>query len=103
MATSPGDLIGFDERLQHRSQGGRGRLQWRADVVAQPSNDQERDLVRTYFAQIFSGTWRQDYDALRYPSYGSAFREAASAYREGLQDLDVFSMAARFEGRDLLP
>lgn len=55
------------------------------------------------FCASLSGTWRQDYDALRYPSYGSAFREAASAYREGLQDLDVFSMAARFEGRDLLP
>lgn len=101
LASQPGDLIIFHEQLRHSSRGGRGRLQWRADAVAAPGDERERSLVRAYFSGIFSAPWEEAYDALRYPSYGAAFREAASAYRAALEELDVFGLAARFERRSL--
>ncbi|MFO0728538.1 MAG: phytanoyl-CoA dioxygenase family protein [Myxococcota bacterium] len=103
LETRPGDLIVFHEHLQHRSQGGTGRLQWRSDAVAQPESEVERALVRTYFSRVFSGAWEEAYDAAAYPSYGERFRDAAGDAAAALEALGVFGMAARFERREPPP
>lgn len=51
--TEPGDVIVFDEHIIHGSTGGGERRQWRVDFVVDPPGPDEKDLVKSYFAQVF--------------------------------------------------
>jgi hypothetical protein len=74
VATEPGDVIVFDEHLLHASEGGRVRRQWRTDFVARPTTDGEREVVREYFAGIFTPGWDGGYDVSAFPTYGPHWR-----------------------------
>lgn len=96
--TEPGDLIIFDEHLEHASAGGRDRLQWRVDFVAAPRNEDEEREVRAYFADTYQPNWDGGYDVDLYPSYGEFWRSRArDAWNLGLENFGAYALAAREE------
>ncbi|MCA9489205.1 MAG: hypothetical protein KC621_04765, partial [Myxococcales bacterium] len=94
LATEPGDLIFMDERLEHGSSGGRERLQWRADHVADAPG------ALALFEDVFSGAWSGLYDARRYPSYGAGWRASGHPAVDQLEVLGVHALAAAHEAQD---
>lgn len=95
LATMPGDVIVFDERLLHGSNGGARRRQWRVDFVIDPHDAQERASVERWFAQSIPN--EQDdpgYDAQRYPSYGAYWQTRDRPWTTKLRDLGVYRLAA---------
>ncbi|MEZ5400873.1 MAG: phytanoyl-CoA dioxygenase family protein [Bryobacteraceae bacterium] len=97
IATDPGDLIVFDERLFHASSGGGVRRQWRVDYVADPADADAEDQTRAYFRGLFRSDWDGGYDVDRHPSHGEGWRRSASAIASRLEALGVLEMAARQE------
>jgi hypothetical protein len=96
LATTPGDVIVFDERLIHGSRGGRLRRQWRVDFVIDPQDATEEDKVRAWFTQsIPSERADPGYDTTRYPSYGAFWRHRDRPWTRRLGDLGVYDLPAR--------
>lgn len=90
LATSPGDVIVFDERLFHASRGGTTRQQWRVDFIADAGAD---DDLRRYYAGQHTIGWDGGYDSDCFPSYGTAWRELDPRWVRRLEDLGVFDLA----------
>ena len=86
VATEPGDVIVFDEHLLHASRGGVLRRQWRVDYVARPTDAAQEDVVRHYFAGIFSPDWDAGYDVDAFPTYGDHWRGACHPADDALLD-----------------
>lgn len=80
----PGDVIVFDEHLLHSSSGGGVRHQWRVDYVAKPATAGDHDLLRRYFAVMFSPEWDGGYDVDAYPTYGSHWRRTCQLTDDAL-------------------
>jgi hypothetical protein len=95
LATTPGDLVVFDEHVTHGSFGGSVRRQWRVDFVADPVDRAEEDLVRASFAQLFDPGWDAGDDVDRYPSYGPYWQTLDRPWTARLRDLGVYELAAR--------
>jgi hypothetical protein len=72
--TAPGDVIVLDEHLVHASEGGSVRRQWRVDYITRPTDAEERELVREYFAAMFQPGWDGGYDLDTFPTYGEHWR-----------------------------
>lgn len=97
LKTDPGDVIVFDEHLEHSSRGGRDRRQWRVDFVARPTSEEEGE-ARAYFRDIYQPNWDGGYDVDLYPSYGEYWRSRARAeWNEGLERLGAYALAAAEE------
>jgi Phytanoyl-CoA dioxygenase (PhyH) len=97
IATEPGDLIAFDERLWHASAGGDERRQWRIDFVADPATAEEEQQIRGYFAGIFRPGWDGGYDVDRYPSYGAHWCASARPWVDRLRELGAIERADQEE------
>lgn len=104
--TAPGDVIVLDEHVVHASQGGTVRRQWRVDYVARPASPDEEDIVREYFAAMFSPGWDGGYDLDAYPTYGEHWRStcapsvdaalaASGAYAAAAEEEDAARAARR--------
>jgi hypothetical protein len=93
LETEPGDVIAFDEHLVHGSTGGAARRQWRVDFVIDPLDAREESQVREYFGRIYEVGWDGGYDVDRYPSYGSAWRNASRPWTRRLAQLGVYDLA----------
>jgi 2-succinyl-6-hydroxy-2,4-cyclohexadiene-1-carboxylate synthase len=92
LATGAGDLIVFDEHVEHASFNGRNRLQWSASYVADDGRD-DAALAR-YLASQFGIGGNRGYDVDRYPYYGEHFRQAfPAAWVERLEHLGAFAAA----------
>jgi hypothetical protein len=96
VATKPGDVIVFDEHLEHGSLGGGVRRQWRVDYVADPATEEEFSQVRSYFARIYEVGWDGGYDVDRYPNY-DAHWHMNSPYRARLEELGALDRAHAHE------
>ncbi len=106
LATTPGDVIVFDEHLWHASHGGHDRLQWSAVFVKDPATPEEDDAVARFLESQFSPDSTLDYDPVRYPYYGEHFRRVAPPrWVEQLGRLGAFDAAAGEEasGRRMRP
>jgi len=96
VATEPGDVIVFDERLLHASSGGgRWRRQWRVDFIADdragdPAAEAE---LRAYYAGLHAIGWDGGYDVARYPSYGAAWRRLDPRWDRRLTELGAYAAA----------
>jgi hypothetical protein len=97
LETQPGDIVVFDEHLDHGSRGGGVRRQWRVDYIADPRTDQETELVRRSFAQIFDVRWEAGYDVERFPSFGEWWRHDHPQWSTRLEELGVIDMARAWE------
>ena len=96
IATTPGDVIAFDEHLIHGSTGGSVRRQWRVDFVIDPQDATEERRVRAWFAQsVPSDGSDPGYDVELYPSYGSHWQGRDRPWTERLRALGVYDLAAR--------
>ena len=93
--TQPGEVIVFDEHLQHASSGGGQRHQWRVDFVREPRSAQEEEEVRAYFAAIFPADWDGGVDVEAFPSYPSGWAPAGHRGAARLGELGVYALAAR--------
>jgi hypothetical protein len=95
VATTPGDVIAFDERLYHASAGGARRRQWRVDFVADvPGADA---VLRDYFGGTFAPGWDGGYDVDRFPSYGAHWRTLDARWNERLDALGAYGAASTEE------
>ncbi|HKA02812.1 MAG TPA: alpha/beta fold hydrolase [Acidimicrobiales bacterium] len=93
LATVPGDLIVFDEHVEHASFNGCNRLQWSASYVADDGRD-DAALAR-YLAGQFGVGGNLGYDVERYPYYGTHFRRTFPAvWVQRLDHLGAFAAAA---------
>lgn len=97
LPTVPGDVIAFDEHLAHGSSGGKVRRQWRVDFVADPVDDHEEALVRSYFARLYPLDWDGRYDVNRYPNYDGRWRTWDRPWTERLRELGVYDLADAHE------
>lgn len=95
LATVPGDVIVFDERLLHSSSGGTTRRQWRIDFVAD-RGDSIDDLRRYYTDQHQPG-WDGGYDVDLYPSYSSHWKALNAKWNRRLNELGTSSAATAEE------
>src|SRR5262249_21083519 len=95
--TDPGDLIVINEHLFHASAGGTLRRQWRVDYLPVPVNDPTERQTKDYFEAIYAPDWDGGYDADRYPSYGSDWRNSGRHAAAQLERLGVYDLAARQE------
>jgi Phytanoyl-CoA dioxygenase (PhyH) len=66
--SSPGDVIAFDLHTFHASVGGRDRLAWAIEYLAEPSDGDERDRYRRWMADGFEQQYR-GFDRERYPTW----------------------------------
>jgi hypothetical protein len=66
--TSPGDVIAFDLHTFHASVGGRDRLAWAIEYLAEPRDDDERDKSLQWLADGFEQQYR-GFDRERYPTW----------------------------------
>lgn len=95
LATSPGDVIVFDEHLTHGSVGGVVRRQWRVDFTVQPRNGDEEALVYASYARLFDLEWDAGDDVDRYPSYGPYWQTLDRPWTTPLGAMGVYELAAR--------
>ncbi len=93
LETEAGDVIAFDEHLAHGSVGGEIRPQWRVDFVADPADDYEEALVRSYFSRLFQADWDCGYDVDRYPNYDPHWRKRGRPWTERLRELGAYDLA----------
>jgi phytanoyl-CoA dioxygenase PhyH len=94
LATTPGDIIVFDEHLTHGSLGGVVRRQWRVDFIVDPVGPAEEALVRASFARLFDPDWDGGDDEDRYPSYGPYWQTLHRPWTARLRALGVYELAA---------
>lgn len=94
LASSPGDVIVFDERIFHASQGGTVRQQWRVDFIADAGS---HDDLHDYYAGQHVVGWDGGYDNDLFPSYGPAWRQLDARWVSRLEDLGVFDLAGAEE------
>ena len=66
--TSPGDVVAFDLHTFHASVGGRDRLAWAIEYLAEPRDDDERDKSLRWLADGFEQQYR-GFDRERYPTW----------------------------------
>jgi len=66
--TQPGDVIAFDLHTFHASVGGRDRLAWAIEYVAEPASDEEHDKTLRWLADAFEQGFR-GFDRERYPTW----------------------------------
>ena len=95
VATSPGDVIVFDEHLTHGSVGGVVRRQWRVDFIAEPRDDAEAALVYASYAKLFDLSWDAGDDVDRYPSFGPYWQTLDRPWTAPLGVMGVYDLAAR--------
>lgn len=76
IASTPGDVIVFDEHIWHASINGAHRQQWSASYVLDPVTAEEELAVRAYLASEFSPNHSLDYDPTHYPHYGAALQSS---------------------------
>jgi hypothetical protein len=95
LATTPGDLVVFDEHLIHGSTGGADRRQWRADFIADPTTPDEEARFRSTFERLFDPSWDGGDDVDRYPSYGPYWQALDRPWNARLRRLGVYHLAAR--------
>lgn len=84
LETVPGDVIVFDEHLLHASSDGGVRHQWRVDYAAKPATAGDHDLLRRYFAAMFSPEWDGGYDVDAYATYGPHWRRSCQPADDAL-------------------
>jgi hypothetical protein len=90
LATDPGDVIVMHERLEHASEGGGVRRQWRVDYV----RDGDDAALRSYYAAIFPPGWDPGHDPVRWPSYGEDWLRSGHPAVHRLRELGVYEIAA---------
>jgi len=95
LATTPGDVIVFDEHLTHGSVGGTVRRQWRVDFTVEPRNEAEEALVYAGYAKLFDLDWDAGDDVDRYPSYGPYWQTLDRPWTAPLRAMGVYELAAR--------
>ena len=95
LATSPGDVIVFDEHLTHGSVGGGVRRQWRVDFTVEPRTDTEAALVHRSYAKLFDLDWDAGDDVDRYPSFGPYWQTLDRPWTAQLGAMGVYELAAR--------
>jgi Phytanoyl-CoA dioxygenase (PhyH) len=66
--TSPGDVLAFDLHTFHASVGGRDRLAWAIEYVAEPRDEDERGKSLQWLADGFEQQYR-GFDQERYPTW----------------------------------
>ncbi len=94
LPTSPGDVIVFDERIFHASDGGTIRQQWRVDFIADAGTNSD---IRDYYASQHTVGWDGGYDPDLFPSYGPAWRVLEPRWVSRLEELGVFDLAGAEE------
>ncbi len=97
VATQPGDVIVFDERLLHASRGGGTRRQWRVDYFRQPQTPAEAADARAYVAAVFPADWDGGYDVDRFPSYDDDWLRSGRPAVEQLGALGAYELAREQE------
>ena len=95
LATSPGDVIVFDEHLTHGSVGGVVRRQWRVDFTVEPRSSDEEALVYESYARLFDLEWDAGDDVDRYPSYGRHWQSLDRPWTTRLGAMGVYDLAER--------
>ena len=80
--TSPGDVIGFDLHTFHASVGGRDRLAWAIEYLAEPRDSDERDQCLRWLADGFEQQYR-GFDRERYPTWRDRLAAAPTASETG--------------------
>jgi hypothetical protein len=73
--TSPGDVIAFDVHTFHAPVGGRDRLAWAIEYLAEPQGEDERDKSLRWLADGFEQKYR-GFDRERYPTWRDWAAEA---------------------------
>jgi len=91
--TEPGDVVVFDEHLFHGSRGGGVRRQWRVDYVSRPKTTRADELIRRYFAELFTVGWDGGYDSDAYPTYGPHWLGSGRPWLEDLARLGAHQRA----------
>lgn len=66
--TQPGDLIAFDLHTFHASLGGKDRLAWAIEYLAEPTSGEDRERVLRSMADSFEQAFR-GFDRHRYPGW----------------------------------
>jgi hypothetical protein len=66
--TSPGDVIAFDLHTFHASLGGRDRLAWTIEYLADPGDADEREKCLRWLTDAFEQEFR-GFDKERYPTW----------------------------------
>src|SRR5579863_7532412 len=66
--SSPGDVIAFDVHTFHASLGGRDRLAWAIEYLAEPGDEDERHRSLRWLADEFEQQYR-GFDRERYPTW----------------------------------
>ena len=66
--TQPGDVVAFDLHTFHASSGGKDRLAWAIEYLAEPTSDDERDKTLRAMADSFEQAYR-GFDLHRYPTW----------------------------------
>src|SRR5882757_42021 len=95
IASRPGDVIVFDEKLWHASVDGRYRLQWSTSYVIDPVIEAEDAQLREYLAGQFIPGMTLDYDPAHYPHFGDLFRAVCPPrWATQLDRLGAFAAAA---------
>jgi len=101
LTTEPGDVVAFDERLFHASEGGGTRRQWRVDFVADVVDVADvaggAGALRRYYADQYPSGWDGGYDVERYPSYGAHWRSIDERWNARLGALGAYAAAAAHE------
>ena len=101
VATTSGDIIAFDEHLEHsspgRATGKPPRHQWRVDFLADPVGAQEEAEARQYFASIFVPEWDGGYDVRKFPSYDGPWQASERPGVDRLRGLGAYALAEREE------
>lgn len=75
VATQPGDVVAFDLHTFHASFGGRDRLAWTIEYLAEPEADDERDKSLRWLHDAFEQAFR-GFDRERYPTWRDWLTEA---------------------------
>ena len=95
-ATAPGDVIAFDVHTFHASFGGRDRLAWTIEYVADPAEEAARERVLRWMEdgleQDFRGFDRDRYPAWRDWAAGAPGRPRRAATLERLRQAGVMDL-----------
>jgi ectoine hydroxylase-related dioxygenase (phytanoyl-CoA dioxygenase family) len=94
LATTPGDVIIFDEHLIHGSSGGAERRQWRVDFLIDPLDQQEYSAAAAWFDQSIPDERHDPAYTDHYPSYGPYWQARNENWTERLRELGVFDRLA---------
>jgi len=95
-ASAPGDVIAFDLHTFHASRGGRDRLAWTMEYLAEPADQAARGRVLRWMEDAFEQDYR-GFDRDRYPAWrdwaaGAAGHPRRAALLQRLRQAGVLDL-----------